>query len=203
MGAASEPVSAWGEWRRHLRSGPEVQLVRTWFRRVDCPTCIAATGRACRTSNGHPTTHHRARRDAAGDPPYEQWKEQGLWALPQPPASTVLKEADKARIDYKVDVALGDAVAVIRIVLANQLGLTLHDEATFDRIDNAVRHLLAVRGPVGSADLVTILVGLIVQLLATTAGPDGDPEAQFDALMRSLLAETRRQSALDMHRPRD
>ncbi|MFG2895252.1 hypothetical protein [Streptomyces sp. NPDC048248] len=181
-----------GEWRRHLRSGPELQLVRSWYRRIECPMCKAAAGRACRTGNGHPTDHHRARRDAAGMPPYEEWKQQGLWQ--QTRTSTmpaILKEAEKARTDYTVDVALGDAVAVIRLFLAEQLGLALGDNATFDRVDDAIRRLLQVRGPERSADLITVLGGLITGLLATAAGPDGNKEALFDSLIRTHVNEVR------------
>ncbi|WP_053698492.1 hypothetical protein [Streptomyces sp. NRRL F-5755] len=159
-------------------------------------------GRACRTGNGHPTDHHRARRDAAGVLPYEQWKQQGLWPGPRPVTRpAVLEEAEKARADYKVDTALGDAVAVVRLFLAEQLGIALEDEATFDRIDEAVRQLLQARGPVGSADLVTVLVSLIAGALAKAAGPGGDPEALFDALIRTQVEAARLLRDIDKHRP--
>lgn len=97
MGTDNGPQDTWGEWRRHLRSGPEQQLVRDWYRRVECPTCKADAGRACRTSNGHPTDPHRARHDAAGPLPYEQRKQQGLWASPS--GSPSLFEMS-SRLDY-------------------------------------------------------------------------------------------------------
>ncbi|MEE1811821.1 hypothetical protein [Streptomyces sp. BE133] len=66
------------------------------------PHLQAVAGRACRTSNGQPADHHRARRDAAGTPPYEQWKQQGLWAGPQPfTTPAAVKEAEKARADTR------------------------------------------------------------------------------------------------------
>ncbi|MZF88292.1 hypothetical protein [Streptomyces sp. SID5643] len=201
MGTEHGPENTWGEWRRHLRSGPEQQLVRDWYRRVECPTCKAVVGRACRTGNGHPTDHHRARRDVAGPLPYEQWKQQGLWADPKRfTMPAVLKEAEKARTDYKVDLALGDGVAVVKIFLAERLGLSLEDEATLDRIDDAVRRLLQARGPERSADLVTVLASLITALLSTMAGPDGDPEALFDSLIRAQVNEARRLRDIEKQR---
>jgi hypothetical protein len=158
-------------------------------------------GRACRTGNGHPADHHRARRDAAGMPPYEQWKRQGLWAGPRTftmPAA--LKEAEKASIDYNVDIPLGDAVAVVRFFLADRLGIALEDQATLDRVDDAVRQLLAARGPVGSADLVTVLASLIATLLSEIAGPNGDPEALFDSMIHAQLDRARTLRAIDKHR---
>ncbi|MER7045359.1 zinc finger domain-containing protein [Streptomyces jumonjinensis] len=201
MGTDNGPQNTWGEWRRHLRSGPEQQLVRDWYRRLECPTCKAVMGRACRTSNGHPADHHRARRDAAGPLPYEQWKQRGLWAEPKRfTMPAVLKEAEKARTDYNVDLALGDGVAVVRIFLAERLGIALKDEATLDRIDDAVRQLLQARGPARSADLVTVLASLIATLLSTTAGPDGDPEALFDSLISAQVNEARRLRAIEKNR---
>ncbi|WP_425576930.1 zinc finger domain-containing protein [Streptomyces fulvorobeus] len=84
MDAEDEPRNTtWGgQGRRSLRSGPELDLVRSWNRRIECPTCKAVAGRACRTEGGHPTNHHRARRDAAGPLPYEKWRQQGL--IPPP-----------------------------------------------------------------------------------------------------------------------
>ncbi|MEV5383082.1 hypothetical protein [Streptomyces sp. NPDC052721] len=38
---------------------------------MECPASSAGPGRACRSASGYPTDHHRARRDAAGPPPYE------------------------------------------------------------------------------------------------------------------------------------
>ncbi|WP_435271493.1 zinc finger domain-containing protein [Streptomyces sp. 1222.5] len=171
------PENTWGEWRRHLRSGPELQLGRVWYRRVECPVFKVDAGRACRTSNGHPTDRHRGRRDAAGPLPYEQWKQQELWAEPQRfTMPAVLKEVEKARTAYEADLAPDDGVAVVRIFFAERLGLSLEDEATLDRIDDAARRLLQVRGQERSADLVTVLASLIVALLSMMAGPDGDPE---------------------------
>ncbi|WP_425474215.1 zinc finger domain-containing protein, partial [Streptomyces alboniger] len=60
MGVEHGPDSIpWGgEWRRHLRSDAESDLVRSWMRRVECSTCEAAAGRACRSAGGRPTDHH-------------------------------------------------------------------------------------------------------------------------------------------------
>ncbi|MEU2855224.1 zinc finger domain-containing protein [Streptomyces syringium] len=178
--------------------------MRDWFRRVECPTCKAGAGRACRTSNGHPTNHHRARRDVAGPIPYEQWKKQGLWSEPKRfTMPAVLREAQKARTDYNVDLALGDGVAVVRIFLAERLGIALEDEATLDRVDDAVRLLLQVRGPEKSADLVTVLASFIAAILSTTAGPDGDPEALFDSLITAHVNEAKRLRTIDRNRSHD
>ncbi|MFB7209492.1 hypothetical protein [Streptomyces sp. NPDC056255] len=201
MGTDNGPQDAtWGEWRRHLRSGPEPQLVRTWLRRVECSTCKAAAGRACRTSNGHPADHHRAV-TPPGHPPYEQWKQQGLSAEPRPLATpAVLKEAEKARADCNVDPALGDAVAVVRIFLADRLGMALEDEAAMDHFDDAVRQLLQLWGPVGSADLVTVLTSLLATLLSTIAAPGGDPEVLLDSLLRTQVDRARALHAIQKDR---
>ncbi|UPZ33871.1 hypothetical protein MUK60_42405 [Streptomyces sp. LRE541] len=199
----NEPQSIpWGgEWRRHLRSGHEMDLVRTWIRRVECPTCTAVTGRACRTAGGRPTNHHRARRDAAGPIPYAEWRKQGL--IPEQQTytiSAVLKETEKAREDLHVDTALADGVAIVRMFLADRLGLVLHGEEAIDRIDAAVRKLIEVRGPVGTADLVTVLASLVAGLLSANAGPDGDPDALFEEMIRAQLDMARRMQRFDRDR---
>ncbi|MFF4097778.1 hypothetical protein ACFYYY_29255, partial [Streptomyces sp. NPDC001834] len=74
----SQSIPWGGQWRRHLRSDAEVDLVRSWMRRVECPTCKTAAGRACRTAGGRPTNEHRARRDAVGPIPYAKWRKEGL-----------------------------------------------------------------------------------------------------------------------------
>ncbi|MEU9321985.1 hypothetical protein [Streptomyces sp. NPDC048295] len=58
----------------------------------------------------------------------------------------MLKESEKARADYNVDTALADGVAVVRMFLADRLGLFLQSEEAMDRIDDAVRKLTEVRG---------------------------------------------------------
>ncbi|MGW3380180.1 zinc finger domain-containing protein [Streptomyces albogriseolus] len=91
-----------------------MDLVRSWMRRVECPTCKAAAGRACRTAGGRPTNEHRARRDAVGPIPYAKWRKEGL--IPEQRTYTipvVLKESEKARADVNVDTALADGVAVV------------------------------------------------------------------------------------------
>ncbi|WP_455754241.1 zinc finger domain-containing protein [Streptomyces erythrochromogenes] len=62
-----------------------MDLVRSWKRHVECPTCKAAAGRACRTAGGSPTNEHRARRDAVGPIPYAKWRKGG----PHPGAADV------------------------------------------------------------------------------------------------------------------
>ncbi|PJM98646.1 hypothetical protein CG740_35015 [Streptomyces sp. CB01201] len=188
----SQSIPWGGEWRRHLRSGPEMDLVRSWMRRVECPTCEAAAGRACRTAGGRPTSEHRARRDAVGRIPYAKWQEEGL--IPEQRTYTipaVLKESVTARADFNVDTALADGVAVVRMFLADRLGLLLQGEEAMDRIDEAVRQLIEVRGPVGTADMVTVLASLVTALLSASAGPDGDPEALFDMVIRAQVDTAR------------
>ncbi|GGZ42620.1 zinc finger domain-containing protein [Streptomyces poonensis] len=201
MGTENGPQNTWGEWRRHLRSGSEQQLVRDWFRRLECPTCKTAAGRACRTAGGRPTDQHRARRDAAGPIPYKEWRQQGL--IPEQRTYTmpaVLKETEKARADFNVDTALADGVAVVRMFLADRLGLFLQGEEAMDRIDDAVRKLIEVRGPVGTADLVTVLASLVTALLSANAGPDGDPDALFEAVIRAQVDMARRMRTTERKR---
>ncbi|WP_243081611.1 hypothetical protein [Streptomyces sp. 891-h] len=61
----------------------------------------------------------------------------------------MLKETEKARADYNVDTALADGVAVVRMLLADRLGLFLQGEEAMDRIDDAVRKLIEVPRPGG------------------------------------------------------
>lgn len=203
MGVESEPQSIpWGgEWRRHLRSNDQMDLVRSWMRHLECPTCKAAAGRACRTAGGRPTNHHRARRDAVGPIPYEEWRKEGL--IPEQRTYTipaVLKESEKARADFNVDTALADGVTVVRMFLADRLGLFLQGEEAMDRIDDAVRKLIEVRGPVGTADVVTVLAHQVASLLAATAGPDGAPEALFDTMIRAQVDMAREMQKIQRER---
>ncbi|MEU5836330.1 hypothetical protein ABZ820_22050 [Streptomyces diacarni] len=175
-----------------------MELIRSWIRRIECPTCKTPAGRACRTAGGRPTDHHRARRDAAGPVPYEEWRQQGLipgqrtYTLP-----AVLKETEKARADFNVDTALADGVSVVRMFLADRLGLFLQGEEAMDRIDDAVRQLVEVRGPVGTADLVTVLASFVSALLTANVGPDGDPEALFEAVIRAQVDMARRMRTIE------
>ncbi|MFE7116807.1 hypothetical protein ACFU99_15465 [Streptomyces sp. NPDC057654] len=197
----SQNIPWGGEWRRHVRSDQEMVLVRAWIRRLECPTCKTPAGRACRTAGGRPTYHHRARRDAADPIPYEEWRQQGL--IPEQRTYTipaVLKETEKARADFNVDTALADGVAVVRMFLADRLGLFLQGEEAMDRIDDAVRKLIEVRGPVGTADLVTVLASFVAALLSANAGPDGDPEALFDTMIRAQIDMVRRMNAIEKER---
>ncbi|MGW4276719.1 hypothetical protein ACWEGQ_31240 [Streptomyces seoulensis] len=103
-------------------------------------------------------------------------------------------------IRSSVDTALADGVAVVRMFLAERLGLSLQGEEAMDRIDDAVRQLIEVRGPVGTADLVTVLAGLVTALLSRAAGFDGEPEALFDSLIRVQVNEVRRLCDIDKDR---
>ncbi|MCP3771312.1 MULTISPECIES: hypothetical protein [unclassified Streptomyces] len=154
-----------------------------------------------RTAGGRPTNEHRARRDAVGPIPYAKWRKEGL--IPEQRTYTipaVLKETEKARADYNVDTALADGVAVVRMFLADRLGLFLQGEEAMDRIDNAVRKLIEVRGPVGTADVVTVLASQVASLLAANAGPDGDPEALFDTMIRAQIDMVRKMNAIEKER---
>ncbi|MFG2525758.1 hypothetical protein [Streptomyces sp. NPDC048527] len=94
-----------------------------------------------------------------------------------------------------MDTALADGVAVVRMFLADRLGLFLQGEEAMDRIDDAVRKLIEVRGPVGTADVVTVLASLVAALLSANAGPDGDPDALFEAVIRAQIDMVRRMNA--------
>lgn len=85
----------WEQQRPRTGSGELGLRVRAWYRSVACPNCGAAVGRACRTAAGNSTDHHRARRDAAGPLPYQQWREEGV-IPPELPA--ILKDSYAARL---------------------------------------------------------------------------------------------------------
>ncbi|OPC76795.1 hypothetical protein B4N89_45810 [Embleya scabrispora] len=183
----------WGHWRPAFRSGESVRLVRAWYRRVECPACGAAAGRACRSPSGYATNEHRARRDAAGQPPYEEWRQQGL--IPENrhiPVPALLDACRAAREEFGIDESVGDAVAVVRNVLTDLIGIALGDDTTFDRLDDATRALVLARGPEGSADVITVLASLVVTLTRRLAEPDGDPDALLTALIRSQVDHARR-----------
>jgi hypothetical protein len=187
----------WGNWRPQVRSGEEAKRVRAWFRHVACPSCNAAIGRACRTATGHPTDHHRARRDATGPPPYEEWRKQGLIQTPRSAAiPTILKESHTACGHFGVDQPLEDAVAIVSHLLADRLGIGLGDDSALDRFDDAARALVLARGPIGSADLVTVLASQVATLLGMISGPYSAPETVFTNLIREQVNHTRRQQAL-------
>ncbi|MDX2993359.1 zinc finger domain-containing protein [Streptomyces scabiei] len=175
----------WEQQRPQTGSGELGLRVRAWYRNVACPNCGAAVGRACRTAAGNSTDHHRARRDAAGPLPYQQWREEGV-IPPELPA--ILKDSYAARLQFNIDQPLGDTVAIVRHVLANQLGLV--DESSLDRLDDAARALVHARGPVGSADLVTVLATQVARLARHIAGPY-DPDAVFTGLIREQVDRAR------------
>lgn len=63
-----------------------------------------------------------------------------------------------------------------------------------------MRKLIEVRGPVGTADVVTVLAGQVASLMAANAGPDGDPEALFDTMIRVQIALVRRINGIERER---
>lgn len=99
-----------------------------------------------------------------------------------------------------MDTALADGVAVVRMFLADWLGLFLQGEEAMDRIDGAVHKLIEVRGPVRAPDVVTVLASQVASLLAANAEPDGDPEALFDTLIRAQIDMARRMNAIEKER---
>ncbi|MCX4403745.1 MULTISPECIES: hypothetical protein [unclassified Streptomyces] len=167
----------WGHWRPQFQPGEETKRVRAWYRRVACPSCSAAIGRVCRSAAGHPTDHHRSRRDAAGPLPYEEWRKEGLFQTPRPRTRpSILEDSHKARGRFNIDEPLGDAVAIVSQVLADRLGIGLGDDTTIDRLDDAARTLVLARGPIGSADLVTVLAVQVGILAGVIAGRHSTPE---------------------------
>ncbi|MFI0915329.1 zinc finger domain-containing protein [Streptomyces abikoensis] len=196
----------WGRWRQQFRSGEAVRLVNSWYRRVECPACNVAAGRACRTPSGYPTDHHRARRDTAGPPPYKEWTKRGLIPeIRRIPAPDLLDASRAAQNEFGIDQPIGDAVAIVRQVLADQLGIALNDETTLDRLDAAVRALALARGPEGSADVITVLASQLVGMLTPSlARADGDPDVVFAMLIRAQVDRIRRQQRAEQHlRPRE
>ncbi|MFD9604774.1 hypothetical protein [Streptomyces sp. NPDC059970] len=77
--------------------------------------------------------------------------------------------------------------------IPNRLGIGLGDEPTLDRLDDAARALALARGPIGSADLVTVLAAQVATLASIIAGPHGDPEAMYTGLIRDQVDLARRQ----------
>ena len=184
----------WGHWRPQFQSGEEAKRVRAWYRRVACPSCSAAIGRVCRSAAGHPTDHHRSRRDAAGPLPYEEWRREGLFQTPGPRTlPSILEDSHKARGQFNIDEPLGDAVAIVSHVLADRLGIGLGDGPTIDRLDYAARTLVLARGPIGSADLVTVLAVQVGILAGVIAGPHSTPETVYANLVREHVNLARQQ----------
>ncbi|MCZ0983748.1 hypothetical protein O1L60_44070 [Streptomyces diastatochromogenes] len=143
-----------------------VELTNSWFRQVECTACGAVVGRACRSAGGYPTDHHKARRDAAGVPPYKEWRARGLITAPEPrPATALVQAAQAAQQEFRIDQPLGDAVALVRRFLADRTGRETVSEEVLDHYDQEVRALLLARGPEGSAEIVTVLAGQLASLL--------------------------------------
>lgn len=174
----SQSIPWGGEWRRHLRSDAEMGLVRSWMRRVECPTSKAAVGRACRTAGGRPTNEHRARRDAVGPIPYEEWRKEGL--IPEQRTyriPAVLEESEKARAEF------------------------IQGQEAMDHIDDAVRKLIEVRDRGGTADVVAVLAARVASLLAASAAPDGAPEALFGTMIRAQIATAHKMQKIQKECP--
>ncbi|WP_345620701.1 hypothetical protein [Streptomyces ziwulingensis] len=112
----------------------------------------------------------------------------------------MLRETERARADFNVDTALAEGVAVVRMFLADRLGLFLRGEEAMDRIDVAVRQLREVRSPVGAAGSVTVLGGLLTALLSANAGPDGVPDTLFEAVVRAQVDMARRMRTAERNR---
>ncbi|WP_308369181.1 MULTISPECIES: hypothetical protein [unclassified Streptomyces] len=153
-----------------------------------------AAGRSRRTPSGHPTSHHRARRDAAGPPPYEEWRKEGLIPELELPLTlpAVLEVGRAAATEFGVEQSLADAAVMVRHFLADRLALTLGDEAALDLFDETARTLVLARGPEGSADVITVLVSQVVAFLPLLAGADRDPEVAYTEWLRSQVAHARR-----------
>ncbi|MGC4951067.1 zinc finger domain-containing protein [Streptomyces sp. DT224] len=86
------------------------------MRRVGCPACKTAAGRACHTAGSRPTKEHHARRDAVGPIPYAKERKEGL--VPEQQTYTIragLKGTEKARADFSVGTALANGVAAVRM----------------------------------------------------------------------------------------
>ncbi|MYZ08196.1 hypothetical protein GT028_12600 [Streptomyces sp. SID2999] len=77
-------------------------------------------------------------------------------------------------MEFNVDVSLADAVAMVRQVLKTPLGSVLESEAALDRLDDAAQVLVMVRGPEGSADLITVLASQVAMLTRTQSHDDAD-----------------------------
>jgi len=98
------------------------------------------------------------------------------------------KDSYAARLQFNIDQPLGDTVAIVRHILADQPGLA--DESALDRLDEAARALVLAHGPVGSADLVTVLATQVARLARHIAGPY-DPDAVFTGLIREQVDRAR------------
>lgn len=110
-----------------------------------------------------------------------------------PVIPAILEESRAASGKFGIDQPLGDAVAIVSHVLADRLGIDLADDSTLDRLDDAARALVLARGPIGSADLVTVLASQVAALANIVAGPFSDPETVFTALIREQVDLARQQ----------
>ncbi|MGE6838475.1 hypothetical protein ACQKH3_23005 [Streptomyces niveus] len=105
----------------------------------------------------------------------------------------ILRDSDTMRDRFNVDEPLGDAAAIVGHALVHQVGFSLGDELVLDRFDDAARALALARGPVGSADLVTVLAAQVAALASILAGPFGDPEATYTTFVREQTSNARQQ----------
>ncbi|MFB7341246.1 hypothetical protein ACFCZ6_14410 [Streptomyces hydrogenans] len=94
-----------------------------------------------------------------------------------------------ARLELRVDEPVGDAVALVRRFIADQNGLLLLDKEILDRLDQDVRALLLMRGPEGSAEIVTVLAAQLAGLM-TMSAPQTAGEA-YTALVTGQIDVTR------------
>ncbi|MGW4078483.1 hypothetical protein ACWELB_34250 [Streptomyces asiaticus] len=119
---------------------------------------------------------------------------EGLFQPPKPRTPpAILEDSHTARGQFNIDEPLGDAVAIVSHVLADRLGIGLGDDPTIDRLDDAARTLILARGPIGSADLVTVLAVQVGILAGVIAGPHGNPETVYTNLVREHVDHARQQ----------
>ncbi|WP_031513152.1 hypothetical protein [Streptomyces sp. NRRL F-5123] len=189
-------ISQWGHWRPHFRSGEASERIRAWYRRVPCPRCGSPADRSCRTAAGHPTEHHLARRNAAGDPPYEEWRKDGLLPPARKVLPPILTESRAAQGQYTIDRPLGDAVAMTSHVITNWLGIALGDEAALDQFDQTALDLVLARGPEGTAEVMTVLAVQLAATISALAGPGSDPGEYLATLIHTQVELSRQRQRI-------
>lgn len=84
-------------------------------------------------------------------------------------------------------------MAIISPFLADRLGIALGDDPALDRFNDAARALVLARGPIHTADLVTVLASHVAALAGIVAGPIADPTDVFTELIRGRVALARQQ----------
>ncbi|MFJ4577457.1 hypothetical protein ACIP4W_40140 [Streptomyces sp. NPDC088846] len=131
-------------------------------------------------------------RDEALDDGFDQLVAAGLPDLDLPRAKAHFRPPHS---HYR-DVLTSAARRAIEAVYAPEFemhGYGLGDDPTLDRFDDAARALALARGPIGSADLVTVLAAQVATLASIIAGPHGDPEPMYTALIRDQVDHARQQ----------